>query len=246
MANFTNPGRGGAVDLYARIEVPKYASGDSEYAHKDFQGGRRRGYVKKTPGSTAGDTSQTLLDVGLRREHPPSGKVNVPNYPESLSSKGVTLRSGHRIQKNVPLHLELSGNIGLSVTVGSNNNTCALIWTETTIAGVTPKIIEACVIPVIAYGTVGVGTIPVKDISSTVLLSKDIDLNTEVNVKTDLKLVLLDNYAETLHSTNVKNLVSGSAIGTTATKQNTSSLALQFSNTVMHIWQPASGRDVNN
>ena len=249
MANILNPSIGGALDLYVRVEVPKYAATDSEYAQDDFQGKRRRGYVQKTPtiNATSKKATQNLMDIGIRKVFPPDGEKNitVPQRP-ALSAKGMNVRSGHRIQKNVPLHIDLSGTLTI-VTGGSH----ALVWMVTTIEGITPKIGEGVLVP--THGTTnGVGSVDLKALSSNVLLSKDIDLEKEVDVKTDLYAAVMTSGVSTTQRDAVEAALK--TIGSTGDNEAalgsaflaSGTVRMNFCNTVLHLWQPVSGRDVNN
>ena len=239
MAHFENVPLGGSVDLYARVDIPKTPTGD-RYSHTDFQGGSRRGYATANASAATATApgSLTLVDVGLRKQMPPQGQFN-PGETK-LSSKGQTLRSGHRVQANVPLHIDFNGSIGM---VGPTGATSFVVWVVTTIAGITPKISEAVVLEVTAAQDAV--QIPLKQLSSKVILSKDVDLTKEVAVKTDLKIANFSAYGAGQHTSVVKNIAS-TGDSSSHTGGVAGAVTLYFANTSVDYWQPTSARDVSN
>ena len=254
MSYFPSWSKGGAVGLYSRHDVPAFDKNDSDYKHADFAGGNRRGYVKKTVAVADKAVKQTLLDVGLRKPLAPDGKINIAGGPNTLSAKGVVVDSGHRIQANVPLHLEFSGNLMVANTV-ANKVYHLFAWVITTIEGITPKIVEACYIGRIENPAAGSGLVhvPLKDLSTKTILSKDVDLSEEKDVKVDLYVSGQDGAMSPAEVTQIvdttlgkKLIATGDAGALPAAFNIGGNWDLYFTNTVLDIWQPASGRDVAN
>ena len=187
---------------------------------------------------------------------------------EDLTNNGlpkdhVAPWSGHRLQADVPVNVEVAGKVLItSDTLQTANGW--LCWLETTFKTRTekaktdgtflttdytvsdiPKIIGAPS-PVGLSSVSGKVLLAIPDLKAQAVFSRDVSFQEGVSVKVDLKVGYVSAISESNMETGLKVVVQNLAAGLTTGFANNAGGNLHFLNAELRIWQHVSGLDTKN